>query len=57
MNSDFLGLKSDRASCFNAFEQFYEFHEEEIKKIENENEVILNSGIKLKVKKTADCAA
>ncbi|MEH7115698.1 transposase [Neobacillus niacini] len=57
MNSDMLGLKSDRASCFNTFEQFYKYHEEEIEKIENEHEVILNSGIKLKVKKTAGCAA
>ena len=57
MNSDLLGLKSDRATCLNTFEQFFKFHEEEIKKIENENEVILNSGIKLKVKKTAECAA
>ena len=57
MNSDLLGLKSDRATCLNTFEQFFKYHEEEIKKIENENEVILNSGIKLKVKKTADCAA
>ena len=57
MNSDMLGLKSDRVSCFNTFEQFYKFHEEEIEKIENEHEVILNSGIKLKVKKTEGCAA
>ncbi|MEH7249532.1 hypothetical protein V7114_22450 [Neobacillus niacini] len=57
MNSDMLGLKSDRASCFNTFEQFYEFHEEEIEKIENDHEIILNSGIKLKVKKTEECAA
>jgi hypothetical protein len=57
MNSDLVGLKPDRASCLNAFEQFLKFHEEEIKKIKNENEVILNSGIKLKVKKTAGCAA
>jgi hypothetical protein len=52
MNSDLLGLKSDRISCLNSFEQFIKYHEEEIKKIENDNEVILNSGIKLKVKKT-----
>ena len=57
MNSDLLGLKSDRATCLNTFEQFFKLHEEEIKKIENENEVILNSGIKLKEKKTAECAA
>jgi hypothetical protein len=57
MNSDLLGLKSDRTSCLNVFEQFLKFHEEEIKKIENENEVILNSGIKLKVKKTATYVA
>jgi hypothetical protein len=57
MNSDVLGLKSDRTSCLNTFEQFLEFHEAEIKKIANENKVILNSGIKLKVKKTAGCAA
>ncbi len=57
MNSDLLGLKSDRATCLNTFERFFEFHQEEIKKIENKNEVILNSGIKLKVKKTAGCAA
>lgn len=55
MNSDLLGLKSDRATCLNTFVQFIKLHEEEIKKIENENEVILNSGIKLK--KTAECAA
>ncbi|WHZ01949.1 transposase [Neobacillus sp. YX16] len=48
MNSDLVGLKSDRISCLNSFEQFFEFHKEEIKKIENDNEVILNSGIKLK---------
>src|SRR4051794_38710854 len=57
MNSDLLGLKSERATCLNTFEQFYKFHEEEIKKIENENRGILNSGIKLKVKKPEECAA
>ncbi|MEH6992488.1 transposase [Neobacillus drentensis] len=57
MNSDLLGSKSDRATCLNTFEQFLKFHEEEIKKIENNKEEILNSGIKLKVKKTAGCAA
>jgi hypothetical protein len=57
MNSDLLGLKSDRISCLHSFEQFIKYHEVEIKKIENDNEVILNSGIKLKVKKTAGCAA
>ena len=57
MNSDLLGLKSVRASCLNTFEQFYKFHEEEIKKINDKNEVILNSGIELKVKKTAERAA
>ncbi|TDL67411.1 transposase [Rhodococcus qingshengii] len=57
MNSDLLGLKSDRTACLNVFEQFLKFHEEEIKNIENENEVILNSGIKLKVKKTVAYAA
>ena len=57
MNSDLLGLKSERASCLNTFEQFFEFHEEEIKKIENDSKVILNSGIKLKGKKTARCEA
>ncbi|MEH7272362.1 transposase [Neobacillus vireti] len=56
MNSDLLGLKCDRETCLNTFEQFLTFHEEEIKKIENDNEVILNSGIKLKAKKTAGCA-
>jgi hypothetical protein len=57
MNSDLLGLKSDRMSCLNSFEQFIKYHEEEIKKIENDNEVILNSGIKLNVKKSLGCAA
>ncbi|SDN85777.1 hypothetical protein [Bacillus sp. OK048] len=57
MNSDLLGLKSDRISCLNTFEQFLKYHKEEINKIENENEVILNSGIKLKLKKTEECAA
>ncbi|WP_342433345.1 hypothetical protein [Neobacillus sp. FSL H8-0543] len=57
MNSDMLGLKTNRASCFHTFESFFNYQEEEIKKIENKNEVVLNSGIKLKVKKTAGCAA
>jgi hypothetical protein len=57
MNSDLLGLKANRAICLNTFDQFLKFHKEEIMKIENDNEVILNSGIKLKVKKTAGCAA
>ncbi|MDQ1002679.1 hypothetical protein QFZ28_003079 [Neobacillus niacini] len=57
MNSDLLGIKSDRVSCLNKFEQFYKFHEEEIEKIENKHEVILNSGIKLKGKKPEECAA
>ncbi|WP_310197872.1 transposase [Neobacillus niacini] len=57
MNSDLLGIKSDRVSCLNKFEQFYKFHEEEIEKIENKQEVILNSGIKLKGKRPEECAA
>ncbi|WP_310195628.1 transposase [Neobacillus niacini] len=57
MNSDLLGFKSDRVSCLNTFEQFYKFHEEEIEKIENKHEVILNSGIKLKGKKPEECTA
>jgi hypothetical protein len=57
MNSDLLGLKSDRISCLDTFEQFIKYHEEEIKMIENDNEVILNSAIKLKLKKAAGCAA
>ena len=57
MNSDLLGLKSDKASCFHTFESFFNYHEEEIKKIENKKEIVLNSGIKLKVKRTAGCAA
>ncbi|MEH7493041.1 transposase [Neobacillus niacini] len=57
MNSNLLGLESDRTSCLNTFDQFFKFHEKEIEKIEKENEVILNSGIVLKVKKTARCAA
>ncbi len=57
MNSDLLGLKTDRACCFNTLKPFFNYHEEVIKKIENKHEVVLNSGIKLKVKKTVGCVA
>jgi hypothetical protein len=57
MNSNVLGLESDRTSCFNTFDQFFKFHEKEIEKIVKENKVILNSGIVLKEKKTARYAS
>ena len=53
MNSDSFGLRADRNLCLETFQPFYVLHEKEIANIENNEIMILNSGIKLIQKETA----
>lgn len=57
MNSDSSGLKPVRASCLMTFPKFYDLHVKELSKIESDEIVILNSGIRLKQKKAAQSIA
>lgn len=56
-NSNPLGDKPDRNSCLHSFEHFLKLHSDEIKRLERMPIVTLNSGIKIKMKKTARGAA
>ncbi|MGP7816400.1 RNA-guided endonuclease TnpB family protein [Niallia sp. 01092] len=53
MNSNQTGTKTNRKRCKETFELFRSLHDKEIERIEKQGMLVLNSGIRLKNKKTA----